>query len=41
MDLALDEIPIVEDILRRMLEISPTRRATAEELIQHKWLQAV
>jgi len=41
MDLVVDEIPIVENLLHQMLEISPTRRATAKELIQHKWLEGV
>ena len=38
-DLSPEEIKMVDDLLHKMLEISPQRRATAQELLQHQWLQ--
>ena len=41
MDLPSEDIEIVHGMLRRMLELSPVRRATAEELLKHEWLQGI
>jgi serine/threonine protein kinase len=40
-DSSPEEIAMVDDLLHRMLEISPVRRVTAEELLQHPWFQTV
>jgi serine/threonine protein kinase len=40
-DLPPEDIPVVEDLLSRMLEISPKKRATSAELRCHKWFQDI
>jgi len=36
-DLSVEEILAIDDLLNRMLAISPERRASASELLQHRW----
>jgi serine/threonine protein kinase len=36
-DLSAEEILVIEELLNRMLEISPERRASASDLLQHRW----
>jgi hypothetical protein len=40
-DLLSEDIDVVYDMLSRMLELSPVRRATAEELLKHEWLNGI
>jgi hypothetical protein len=38
-DISAEEMAIVEDLLLHMWEISPKKRATAKNLLQHRWFQ--
>jgi hypothetical protein len=40
-DLSPEEVLVVEDLLRRMWEISPRRRETANKLLGHKWFRGL
>jgi len=40
-DLSVEEMEVVEDLLLRMWTISPKKRATAEELLGHRWLEEI
>lgn len=40
-DIGPEEMAIVEDLLLRVWEISPKKRATAKDLLQHKWLESL
>jgi serine/threonine protein kinase len=39
-DLSAEEILVIEELLNRMLEISPERRASASDLLQHRWFRS-